>query len=175
MEPLVYDPVKRHGTLDYAFMKPKLVERATKIFSDPKYNINFLKVEVPIDLSFVEGFGDPIMKQSEAIKCFQDASDAAGDIPLLYLSAGVSFEWFKASLKQTLHNRLSAHKELLEKNTIQAAIDFFALGLNPEKSTFWIQSDVPQVCESTWLLSNVTNVGMLERATSYKDKQSKGL
>tara|TARA_Y100000817_G_scaffold37554_1_gene25876 strand:+ start:1085 stop:2086 length:1002 start_codon:yes stop_codon:yes gene_type:complete len=66
-------------------------------------------------------------------------------------------------------------KEFLEKNTIQAAIDFFSLGLDPEKSTFWIQSDVPQVCESTWLLSNVTNVGMLERATSYKDKLSKGI
>ena len=107
MEPLVYDPVKRHGTLDYAFLKPKLVNRATKIFSDPKYNINFLKVEVPIDLSFVEGFGDPIMKQSEAIKCFQDASDAAGDIPLLYLSAGVSFEWFKASLKMAIQAKVN--------------------------------------------------------------------
>jgi len=66
-------------------------------------------------------------------------------------------------------------KELLQKNTVQAAVDFFALGLDPEKSTFWIQSDVPQVCESTWLLSNITNVGMLERATSYKDKLSKGI
>ena len=66
-------------------------------------------------------------------------------------------------------------KEFLRDNTIQAAVDFFALGLDPDKSTFWIQSDVPQVCESTWLLSNVTNVGMLERATSYKDKLSKGI
>ena len=66
-----------------------------------------LKVEVPIDLSFVEGFGDPIMKQSEAIKCFQDASDAAGDIPLLYLSAGVSFEWFKASLKMAIEAKVN--------------------------------------------------------------------
>ena len=66
-------------------------------------------------------------------------------------------------------------KDFLRDNTVQAAVDFFALGLDPDKSTFWIQSDVPQVCESTWLLSNVTNVGMLERATSYKDKLSKGI
>ena len=46
-------------------------------------------------------------------------------------------------------------KDILEKNTFQAAIDFFALGLDPDKSTFWVQSDVPQVCESTWLLSNI--------------------
>lgn len=66
-------------------------------------------------------------------------------------------------------------RDALERNTIEAAIDFYALGLDPEKSTFWIQSDVPQVCESTWLLSNITNVGLLERATSYKDKLSKGI
>ena len=50
-----------------------------------------------------------------------------------------------------------------------------ALGLDPDRSTFWIQSDVPQVCESTWLLSNIVNVGALDRATSYKDKLAKGL
>jgi len=66
-------------------------------------------------------------------------------------------------------------KKLLEDNTLQAAIDFFSVGLDPEKSTFWIQSDVPQVCESTWLLSNIINVGLLDRSTSYKDKLSKGI
>ena len=102
MEPLVYDPIKRPGSLDYACLKPQLVEKASKTFSNPKFNINYLKVEVPVDLSFVEGFGDPIIKQKEAIKFFKDASIAASGIPLLYLSAGVSFEWFKASLKMAV-------------------------------------------------------------------------
>lgn len=102
MEPLVYDPIKRPGSLDYAYLKPQLVENATKTFSNPKFNINYLKVEVPVDLSFVEGFGDPIIKQKEAIKFFKDASIAASGIPLLYLSAGVSFEWFKASLNMAI-------------------------------------------------------------------------
>ena len=66
-------------------------------------------------------------------------------------------------------------KKTLSENTLNAAIDFMALGLDPERSTFWIQSDVPQVCESTWLLSNIVNVGLLDRATSYKDKMAKGL
>ena len=101
-EPLVYDPIKRPGSLDYAYLKPQLVENATKTFSNPKFNINYLKVEVPVDLSFVEGFGDPIIKQKEAIKFFKDASIAASGIPLLYLSAGVSFEWFKASLNMAI-------------------------------------------------------------------------
>ena len=102
MEPLVYDPIKKPGSLDYAYLKPQLVENATKTFSNPKFNINYLKVEVPVDLSFVEGFGDPIIKQKEAIKFFKDASIAASGIPLLYLSAGVSFEWFKASLNMAI-------------------------------------------------------------------------
>ena len=66
-------------------------------------------------------------------------------------------------------------KKTLEKNTLNAAIDFLALGLDPNKSTFWVQSDVPQVAELTWLLSNMTSVGLIERSTSYKDKISKGL
>lgn len=65
--------------------------------------------------------------------------------------------------------------ELLKQNTIQAAIDFMALGLDPEKATFWVQGDVPQVTELTWLLSIVTSVGLMERGTSYKDKLSRGL
>tara|TARA_B110000444_G_scaffold253948_1_gene285639 strand:+ start:884 stop:1870 length:987 start_codon:yes stop_codon:yes gene_type:complete len=64
---------------------------------------------------------------------------------------------------------------LLKKNTIDAALDFLALGLDPEKSTFWIQSDVPEVTELSWLLSNTIGVGQMERSTSYKDKISKGI
>ena len=66
-------------------------------------------------------------------------------------------------------------KDTLKNNTINAAIDFLALGMDPQKSTFWIQSDIPQVAELTWLLSNMTSVGLMERSTSYKDKIDKGL
>ena len=66
-------------------------------------------------------------------------------------------------------------KNILKNNTINAAIDFLALGMDPQKSTFWIQSDIPQVAELTWLLSNMTGVGLMERSTSYKDKIDKGL
>jgi len=66
-------------------------------------------------------------------------------------------------------------RKRLESNTLNAAMDFLALGLDPDKSIFWIQSDVPQVTELTWLLSTVTGMGLLERATSYKDKTSRGI
>ena len=67
------------------------------------------------------------------------------------------------------------NKAELEKNTLNAALDFLALGMDPEKSTFWVQSDVPQVTELTWLLSSMAGVGLMERSTSYKDKIDKGL
>jgi len=63
----------------------------------------------------------------------------------------------------------------LSSNTFNAACDFLALGLDPEKSTFWVQSDVPQVTELTWLLSPQASVGLMDRATSYKDKIAQGI
>jgi tryptophanyl-tRNA synthetase len=65
--------------------------------------------------------------------------------------------------------------ERLAHLTMQTATDFLALGIDPEKSTFWIQSDVKEVLELYWILSAFTPMGLLERAHSYKDKTAKGL
>lgn len=66
-------------------------------------------------------------------------------------------------------------KEKLENATIQVALNYLALGLDPEKATLFVQSDVPEVTELAWFLSNFTPVGLLERAHSYKDKIAKGI
>ena len=58
----------------------------------------------------------------------------------------------------------------LARDTLSAAADFLALGLDPEKCYFWVQGDVPEVTELTWILSCVTPMGLLERCVSYKDK-----
>jgi tryptophanyl-tRNA synthetase len=55
------------------------------------------------------------------------------------------------------------------------ALDWLACGLDPAKSVFWRQSDVPEVCELTWLIGSLTPMGLLERAHSYKDKTAKGI
>jgi len=65
--------------------------------------------------------------------------------------------------------------DLLRKQTFDAACDFLALGLDPDKSVFWVQGDVPEVTELTWLLSNITSMGLLERSHSFKDKTAKGI
>ena len=65
--------------------------------------------------------------------------------------------------------------QTLSENTFNATCDFLALGIDPEISTFWVQSDVPQVTELMWILSSLTSVGSLDRATSYKDKIAQGI
>lgn len=60
-------------------------------------------------------------------------------------------------------------------NTLGVALDFLACGLDPKKSVFWRQSDIPEVCELTWMIGTLTPVGLLERAHSYKDKTAKGI
>jgi tryptophanyl-tRNA synthetase len=60
-------------------------------------------------------------------------------------------------------------------NTLDVALDFLACGLDPGKTVFFRQSDVPEVTELTWLLTTVTPMGLLERAHSYKDKVAKGI
>jgi len=63
----------------------------------------------------------------------------------------------------------------LRQLTFEAAADFLALGLDPERSVFWVQSDMPEVAELQWILSTVTPMGLLERCHSYKDKVAKGI
>src|SRR5262249_44296992 len=63
----------------------------------------------------------------------------------------------------------------MRENVREVALAYLALGLDPNKATFFRQSDVPEVTELTWILSTVTNMGLLERAVSYKEKVEKGI
>jgi tryptophanyl-tRNA synthetase len=63
----------------------------------------------------------------------------------------------------------------LRANVHELALDFLACGLDPARSVFFRQSDVPQVAELAWILSTVTPMGLLERCHSFKDKTSRGI
>ncbi|AJC87442.1 tryptophan--tRNA ligase [Campylobacter insulaenigrae] len=65
--------------------------------------------------------------------------------------------------------------EVLQQNSLKAAAAFLSLGIDPQKSIFWLQSDIKEVLELYWILSQFTPMGLLERAHSYKDKIAKGL
>ena len=68
----------------------------------------------------------------------------------------------------------SPDPKVLRQNVVNLALDFIACGVNLDKTVFFRQSDVPEVCELAWILGTVTPVGLLERAHSYKDKLAKG-
>ncbi len=76
---------------------------------------------------------------------------------------------------EELHQKKPDRAATLREHTRDVALDYLALGLDPEKATFFRQSDVPEVTELTWFLSTVTTMGLLERAVSYKEKVEKGI
>jgi tryptophanyl-tRNA synthetase len=63
----------------------------------------------------------------------------------------------------------------LRQLTQDVALDYLAMGLDPEKACLFRQSDIPEVTELTWILATVTGKGLLDRATSYKDKIARGI
>lgn len=65
--------------------------------------------------------------------------------------------------------------ELLQQYTYDSALDLLALGLNPEKAVLFVQSDVPEVSQLTWILMTCTPMGLLERCVAYKDKKDRGI
>jgi tryptophanyl-tRNA synthetase len=92
--------------------------------------------------------------------------------PAIELQAGGDAFYFIADYHSM--TTLTDGKERLAY-THGIALDWLACGLDPAKAVFWRQSDVPEVCELTWLIGSLTPMGLLERATSYKDKTAKGI
>jgi tryptophanyl-tRNA synthetase len=64
---------------------------------------------------------------------------------------------------------------VMRENVRDVALDYLALGLDPNRAAFFRQSDVPEVCELAWIFSTVTGMGLLQRAVSYKEKVDKGI
>ena len=94
MEPIGYDENgKGEKTLDYANKKPSVVAKTMEEFGKDRYSIDILKVEVPVEMGFVEGTraykGEKAYTHSEALQLFRDAENAT-DKPFIYLSAGVT-------------------------------------------------------------------------------------
>ena len=81
-------------------MKPRKVNEAMKLFSEDRFNVDVLKVEVPVNMKYVEGFtdGEVAYSKEEAAQYFKD-QDASTKLPYIYLSAGVSAELFQETLK----------------------------------------------------------------------------
>lgn len=74
------------------------------------------------------------------------------------------------------HAMTSRHNgKLMYEHTLDITLDYLALGLDPNKCTFFAQSDVPQVTELSWMLGSLCPISLMEKAVSYKDKVAQGL
>ena len=63
----------------------------------------------------------------------------------------------------------------LNQLTLDAALDLLALGLDPNAATLFLQSDIPEISELTWILMTGTPMGLLERCHAFKEKKAKGV
>ena len=101
LEILSYDcKIDDNSTAEYAKVKPRKVIEAMKVFSDPRYNVDVLKVEVPVNMKFVEWFsdGETVYTKEEAANYFK-LQEESTSLPYIYLSAGVSAKLFQDTLK----------------------------------------------------------------------------
>lgn len=101
LEILSYDEtISDSSSVAFAKVKPRKVNEAMRVFSDPRFGIDVLKVEVPVNMNFVEGFteGEVVYTKEEAAQYFRD-QEAATNLPYIYLSAGVSAKLFQDTLE----------------------------------------------------------------------------
>ncbi len=103
LEPLAYDDKYDEQGLEFARMKPEYVTRYMEEFSKPRYGVDILKVEIPINVAFLEGSrafkgGEAAYDRKAALEHFQSAAEAAKK-PFIYLSAGVDDHVFRENLE----------------------------------------------------------------------------
>ncbi len=103
LEPICYsDRIGDEKSLEFAKAKPRMVTAYMAEFSKPQYGVDILKVEVPVNVKYVEGSpafeGRAAYSLDEAKAHFREAAQAAR-VPFIYLSAGVTDEIFRATLE----------------------------------------------------------------------------
>ncbi len=139
LEIVTYDAnISDAKSKDYARLKPRKVIEAVKVFNDKRYMIDVLKLEVPVNMNFVEGFGDdPIHSQEEAKAFYQDL-DKATDIPYIFLSAGVSAKLFQDTLRFAKEAGSSFNGVLCGRATWADGVEKFAQG--DKEAIEWLES-----------------------------------
>lgn len=130
LEPLAYDDaVGDEKSFEFAKVKPKYVTKYMEEFSKARYGVDVLKVEVPINIKFVEGSrayaGQTAYTRKEATALFRSAADAASK-PFIYLSAGVTDEVFRETLEMAAESDTPFSGVLCGRATWQDAIPVYA-------------------------------------------------
>ena len=154
----------KDDTVEYARKKPQVVAGSMKEFSDPKYAIDVLKVEVPINMEFVQGTqaykGESAYTRAEALEHFRQTA-AITTLPFIYLSAGVSNPVFVETLELAGESGVAYNGVLCGRATWKDGISIYA---KHGENAFgeWL---------NTKGVENITNVNRaLQSATPWRGK-----
>ncbi|MHD0398127.1 tagatose-bisphosphate aldolase [Staphylococcus simulans] len=116
------------GSEAYAKVKAHKVNEAMKKYSEPRFNVDVLKVEVPVNMNYVEGFGEKaLFTKEEAAQAFKEQA-ASTNLPYIYLSAGVSADLFQKTLYFAKESGSTFNGVLCGRATWRGATDHFAEG-----------------------------------------------
>jgi tagatose 1,6-diphosphate aldolase len=127
LEIVTYDAnIPDAGSAEYAKVKPRKVNEMMKVFSDPRYAIDCLKVEVPVNMKFVEGYteSEAILSREEAKAAFKAQAEST-NLPFIFLSAGVSPELFNETLYFAKEAGSSFNGVLCGRATWAGAVEVF--------------------------------------------------
>lgn len=148
---------------EYAKVKPNKVIRAMKEFSKPQYQVDVLKVEVPIDMNFVEGYaeGETVYSKEEAAFLFKEQSEAT-ELPFIFLSAGVSAKLFQETLKFARESGSTFNGVLCGRATWKDGVASFAIS-GEQAGRAWLQDTGKRNIEEL-------NLVLKETASSWFEK-----
>ncbi len=164
LELLTYDSkIEDNQSVEFAKVKAAKVIETMKEFSKPQYEVTVLKVEIPFNLKFVEGFNEDntaVYTQDEAKDLLKEQSDST-DLPYIFLSAGVTSEEFIAEINMAKEANANFNGVLCGRATWKPAIKPFA-GESEKAGREWLATKGKE---------NIENLNRaLKGAKSWRDK-----
>lgn len=153
---------------EYAKVKPHKVIEAMKEFSKPQYNVDVLKVEVPVNMNYVEGFSneEPVYTREEARQYYKEQSEAT-HLPFIFLSAGVTAQVFQDTLKFAHESGSTFNGVLCGRATWKDGVELFA-SQGEEAGREWLRTQGKKNIQDLNLVVKETAVPWYEKVKEQK-------
>ncbi|WP_414044412.1 tagatose-bisphosphate aldolase [Macrococcus sp. EM39E] len=164
LEILTYDDkIQDNGSVEFAKVKPRKVNEAMKVFSHNRFNVDVLKVEVPVNMNYVEGFGtgEVVYTKEESAQFFKEQEEAT-HLPYIYLSAGVSAQLFQDTLKFAHESGAKFNGVLCGRATWSGVVKVY-IEQGEEAAKEWLRTE-------GYNNINQLNKVLQNTAVSYKEK-----
>ncbi|WP_296114474.1 tagatose 1,6-diphosphate aldolase [uncultured Anaerococcus sp.] len=158
LEILTYDAkMESEKTPEYAKIRPGKVIEATREFSDPRYLVDVLKLEAPVDMNHLAGYGEKeaLYTKEEALKFFKDQSGAT-DLPFIYLSGGISASLFQDMLRLAKESGAKFNGVLCGRATWRDSVDIY--GKDQDEAAKWLDETGKE---------NITSLNEVLKETAY--------